>query len=96
MAKSTKKTAPKKKAKRKLEYRLALSPLDTFIYLIVCFGLFVGSIVLPVRQLQVRDNLALSDKSVIAYSGSGYVYTYDGMGRLLEVNPVNYSEDTDT
>lgn len=71
MAKSTKKAKPKKKSKKKLEYRLALSPLDTFIYLIVCFGLFVGSIVLFVHLLLVRDNLALSDKSVIAYSDSG-------------------------
>jgi hypothetical protein len=71
MAKSTKKTAPKKKAKRKLEYRLALSDLDTFIYLFVCAASVIGAIVLFVHQLLARDNLALSDKSIIAYSDSG-------------------------
>lgn len=71
MAKSTKKAKPKKKAKRKLEYRLALSDLDTFIYLFVCAASVIGAIVLFVHQLLARDNLALSDKSVIAYSDSG-------------------------
>ena len=83
MSKSTKKTEPKKKAKRRLEFRLALSPLDTFIYLLVCFVLFVGAIVLMVHQLQVRDNLALSDKSVIAYSGSGYGVLFSALPLII-------------
>lgn len=83
MSKSTKKAEPKKKAKRKLEFRLALSPLDTFIYLIVCFGLFVGAIVLLVHQIQVRDHLALSDKSVIAYSGSGYGVLFSALPLII-------------
>ncbi len=83
MGKSTKKTKPTNKAKRKLEFRLALSPLDTFIYLLVCFGLFVGAIVLMVHQLQVRDHLALSDKSVIAYSGNGYGVLFSALPLII-------------
>ena len=34
--------------------------------------------------------------SINVNSGRGYVYTYDEMGRLLEVNPANYTASTDT
>ncbi len=71
MGRLTKKIKPTKKAKRKLEYRLALSDLDTFIYLFVCAALVIGALVLLIHLLLTRDNLALSDKSVIAYSDSG-------------------------
>jgi len=83
MSKSKKKAEPKKKAKRKFEFRPALSPLDTFIYLLVCFVLFVGAIVLLVHQIQVRDHLALSDKSVIAYSGSGYGVLFSALPLII-------------
>lgn len=34
--------------------------------------------------------------SINTYSGRGYVYTYDEMGRLLMVRPANYTASTDT
>ena len=83
MSKSKKKAESTKKVKRKLEYRLALSPLDTFIYLFVCAALFIGAIVLAVHQFQVRDNLALSDKSVIAYSGNGYGVLFSALPLII-------------